>query len=154
MSTAWADVALTAVAATGDLTQLFPTFAAVGSAATTSGALRRRACEGTLLGCEVEPDGANGGELELWDLNGADVGANVNTAVAITNAQLVALQALGLARLMYSQKFTATAGARLAFSHAIPFSKGLAARYVSATGTCELNLRVDGGYRYTEICGA
>jgi hypothetical protein len=58
--------------------------------------------------------------------------------------------------LLYSQKFTGSAGSRLTIAHGCPFVHGLAARYINAGAggpTCQLNLIVAGGCRKTEICG-
>ena len=109
-----------------------------------------------MIALQVETDGTNGGEIELWDINGKDVGADVDTATAITQAQLTAALALGKARIVYSQKFAGSSGARLALAHGVPFMHGLAARYINVVnaapvGTCELNLTVDGGFRKTQL---
>ena len=156
MTNAWADVELSAVAdKTGNLQQLFPNWVTVGTGATTSGTLVRQACEGTLVNAQIETDGTNGGEFELWDLNGAEVGADVNTATAITAAQLTALQVLGRAKIIWSQKFTGSAGAKIPIAMGVPFCFGLAGRYVNAgpAGKVWLDLIVDGGFRKVEICG-
>ena len=152
----WADITLAAVTDnTGDLTQLYPTVCTVGTGATTMGTQVRVPREGTLASLQVEPDGINGGEIEIWDINGADAGADVNTAAAITNAQLLALQALGQAKILYSQKFAGGSGARLAVSFGTPFVHGLAGRYINAgaVGTCALNIVADGGFAKVHITG-
>lgn len=149
----WAGISLAAVAATGDLTQLYPDCCTVGTGATTMGTQKRTPSEGTLASLQVEPDAIDGGIIQIWDLNGADIGADVNTAAAITNAQLVLLQAAGRARLIFEQVFSGSSGARTAVSFGMPFTHGLAGRYVNTTGTCKLNITADGGFRKTSITG-
>jgi hypothetical protein len=146
-------ISLTAVAATGNLTQLYPASCTAGSGATTSGTLKRSPCEGVLVNCQVEPDGTNGGEIQLWDVNGADVGADVDTAVVITNAQLTTLINAGKARQIYGQKFSGSSGARIAIAYGVPIMHGIAARYINGTGTIELNIVANGCMRKTEITG-
>lgn len=154
--TPWVITALPAVAAaTGNLTQLYPDSCTAGSGAISSGTLKRSPCEGVMVTCQVEPDGTNGGEIQIWDVNGADSGADVNTAAVITNAQLLILIAAGKARQIYGQKFSGSSGARLSIAHGVVFLHGLAARYINAgpVGTIDLNLVIDGGCRKTEIVG-
>lgn len=146
-------ITLSAVAANGDLTQLYPASCTAGSGLLTSGTLVRSPCEGVLVNCQVEPDGVNGGEIQLWDVNGADAGADVNTATAITNAQLAALIAAGKARQIYGQKFSGSSGSRLAIAYGVPVMHGIAARYINAAGTIDLNLVVGGCCRKTELVG-
>lgn len=153
MADAWSGISLSAVTSTGNLTQLYPTWVSAGLTTTTAGSLRRHPCEGQLYSIQVKPDGTNGGIIEIWDLNGDDVGANVNTATTITNAELVTAQGLNLARLIYSQNFSGTVGAATTGTGFRPFQRGLAARFVAGAGSCELNLAVDGGQRKLEICG-
>lgn len=152
--TPWADIALSAVAdTTGILTQLYPASCTAGTGAQTLGNLIRKPSEGFLTNLQVEPDGTNGGEIEIWDINGADGGADVNTSTVITAAQLAAAIALGKARILYSQKFSGSSGSRLAIAHGVPFMHGLAGRYINAgaTGTCELNITADGGFIKTQL---
>ena len=146
-------IQLNAVLANGNLTQLYPDSCTAGSGATTSGTLKRSPCEGVLVNAQVEPDGVNGGELQLWDINGADAGADVDTTNVITNAQLLAMIAAGKARAIYGQKFSGATGSRLAIAYGVTIMHGIAARYVNAAGTLELNLVVGGGCRKTEIVG-
>jgi hypothetical protein len=150
--TPWANISLGFVALTGNLTQLYPASCTAGSGAVTMGNTVRGVCEGILVSAQVEPDGTNGGTIEIWDVNGADAGADVDTATVITNAQLVAMVSAGKARIMYAQTFSGT-GARLAVAHGVTFAHGLAARFIGSAGTCELNLIVSGGCRKTEITG-
>ena len=46
---------------------------------------------GAVVSLQVETDGTNGGIIQLWDINGLDIGANVSFLDVITNAQLVGL---------------------------------------------------------------
>lgn len=148
-------IQLNAVLANGNLTQLYPDSCTAGSGATTSGTLKRSPCEGVLVNAQVEPDGTNGGEIQLWDVNGADIGANVDTTNVITDAQLNTLIAAGKARAIYGQKFSGSSGSRLAIAYGVTIMHGIAARYVNtpAAGTLELNLVVGGCCRKTEIVG-
>jgi hypothetical protein len=150
---AWGPISLTAVTATGNVTQLYPAFCTAGTGSGTLGTLKRGPCEGVLLNLQVETDGINGGKLEVWDVNGNDGGDDVDTAVVITNAHLAALVSAGKARKIYEQNFVGSAGARLAIAHGTPFVKGLAARFSNdgPTGTCSTNIIADGGFRKTEI---
>lgn len=146
-------VPLTAVASAGNLTQCYVDTNTPGSGATTSGTEVRKPTEGVLFRAEVATDGTNGGVIEVWDLNGADGGADVNTATVITDAQRAAAVTLGKARLIWTQNFTGSSGARMAITRAVPFMHGLAARYINGAGTCTLNLLVDGGGLKTTISG-
>ncbi len=76
-------VTLSAVAATGNITQIFPAHAAVGS-----GIVYRHPSKGCIFYMQFVGDGSNAGTIEAWDVNGEEGGANVNTATAITNAQM------------------------------------------------------------------
>lgn len=157
MIDSWACPVTAVTTATGDLTQLFPPWASAGvnPASATAGQEIRKATEGFLRAAQVYTDGSNGGYMEIWDVNGADYGVNVSSATAITNAQLVALQALGKAKLIWVQRFAATAGASTPSSWGKQFVHGLAARFVSATGgDCTLVLDVEGGFRLNPSAGA
>lgn len=151
MSEGWAGISLTIGVATADLKQLYPTYAAVGvvPATAVAGDQIRKSCEGTLVTLQVETDGTNAGTLELYDISGDDLGANVSTLTAITNAQLVAAIASGQAKLIFRQNF---AGSGLTpWSPVGPrsFMKGLAARVVGLAGVCYLNMTVNKGFHYT-----
>lgn len=154
-SDAWI-VTLSAVASNGDLTQLFPTWCAAGvnPATATVGQEIRRAVDGQLKAAQVKTDNTNAGYVEIWDLNGADVGADVSSATTVTNAQLVALQALGRAKLIWNQNFTATSGATTPNSWGKDFMHGLAARFVGGAGSCTLNVDVVKGFMITTSAGA
>ena len=151
-------ITLNAVLANGNLTQLYPASCTAGSGALTSGTEVRSPCEGQLVNCQVEPDGTNGGEIQLWDVNGADAGADVNTTNVITDAQLNALVAAGKARPIYGQKFSGSSGSRLAIAYGVGIMHGIAARYINppagvAVGNIDLNLVVSGCARKTQIVG-
>jgi hypothetical protein len=151
---AWSGISLGFVAAAGNVTQLYPTWCAAGvdPAAATNGQQIRQPTAGVLYSLQVETDGTNGGIIEIWDVSGADAGADVSSATTITDAQLDALAARGLAKLIYSQNFAAsgltppTAGPRT-------IMRGLAARFVGSAGVCKLNLVVNGGFRFTTKVG-
>jgi hypothetical protein len=151
--TPWANLSLSAVTSTGNLTQLYPASCTAGTGANTMGNEKRGPCEGILVNAQVETDGIDGGLIELWDVNGADAGADVDTATVITNAQLAAMVAAGKARIMYAQNFSGGSGSRLAIAHGVTFAHGLAGRFVAAAGSCSLNLIVSGGCRKTQITG-
>ncbi len=155
---------LTAVAATGDVTQLYPAWvsAGVAKAGSTSGQLIRRPLQGALHSIQVENDGTNGGTLQIYDIDGGQNGADVSSATAITNAQLSAAITAGRAKLIFEQTFSGTAGAQIVNAPGVyrAFLKGLAARFSnaaggggSAQGTCTLNLVVGGGYFKVESRG-
>ena len=153
-NTAWGKVALSFVGATGNLTQLYPNFAAAGAVwPGTTATQIRIPTEGYLYSAQVTSDGTNGGEVELWDMSGIWGGIDVSSATTISNAQLVTLQNLGYATLMWRGPFTATSGAATPGNFGMAFSKGLAARFVGAAGSCYLNLVVGGGYRYQNGAG-
>ncbi len=150
----WAGISLSFVAANGNLKQLYPTWCPVGvvPSAATNGQQLRGPVEGAIVSLQVETDGTNGGIIQLWDLNGADVGADVSSLDVVTDAQLIALQALGRAKLMYEQNFTAS-GITPPTTGPRSFQHGLAARFVGSAGACSLNLSVRGGFRLTTKVG-
>lgn len=147
--------ALTAVTATGNLKQIYKPECTPGPGTGVSGTQKRQPCEGVAWNVEVKTDGVNGGTIELYDMNGADVGADVDTLDVITNAQLTAAVAAKKARLMWSQQFAGSGTARLAVNRGTTFAKGLAARFSNAgpAGTCTLNVQWDGGERKIWIAG-
>ncbi len=142
--------ALTNTNAAGDVTQLYPAWAAAGAAlsTTTVGAQLRKPCEGTLFALQVLADGANAGILELYDINGADLGIDVSSLAAITDAQLDTAIAAGNAKLIFSLPYAGSGLTPWAPIGPRSFMKGLAARVVGS-GTCSLNMTVRGGFRYT-----
>jgi hypothetical protein len=151
---AWSGISLGFVAAAGNVTQLYPTWAPAGvdPATATNGQQIRQPIEGVLYSLQVETDGTNGGVIEIWDVNGANAGADVSSATTITDAELDSLAALGLAKLIYSQNFAAS-GLTPPSAGPRAFQRGLAARFVGAAGLCKLNLVVNGGFRLTTKVG-
>lgn len=148
---AWSGISLSAVTATGNLKQLYPTWVSAGVApgSATTGQQIRTPCDGQLLSIQIKTDGTNGGVIEIWDVNGHDGGADVSSSDVITDTQLDALAALGLAKLIYSQNFDGSATTPPPGHGPRSFSRGLAARMVGSAGACELNLVVNGGFRKT-----
>jgi len=149
----WSGITLPTGLSNGNLKQLYPTWCPTGvaKASATNGQQIRGPVEGILYSLQVKTDGVEGGTIEIWDIDGSEAGADVSSADTITNAQLVALQAAGAAKLIYSQNFVASPTTPFGTSHRT-FQKGLAARYVG-DGTCELNVVVQGGYRLTTKVG-
>ncbi len=145
-------VPLTNVTSTGNVTQCYPSWAPVGQvpATATTGQLIRKPCEGQLESLQVMTDGTNAVVLELYDISGADLGADVSSLTVITNAQLVAALAAGTARLIFQQNIAGSGLTPIAALGPAGFVKGLAARAVSSTGTCSLNMAVHGGFRLLE----
>lgn len=159
MTTPQGGIALTAVAASGNLTQLYNASCTAGTAIASAnhGDTLRKPAGGHLLSAQVQTDGTNGGTIEIYDINGLEAGADVSAGTAITNSQLATALAAGRARLIWSQDFSADAGARTASARIMPFLHGLAARYVNVvegtpTGACWLNIVADGlGLKTTKI---
>jgi hypothetical protein len=141
---------LTIVAANGDATQCYPTYAAAGTdpATATPSQQVRMPTDGQLISLQVASDGTNAGILELYDISGHELGINVSSATAITDAQLDAAIAAGKAKLILVQNFAGSGLTPWASVGPASFMKGLAARAVGAAGACTLNLVVHGGYRY------
>lgn len=150
----WSGIALTAVTSTGNLTQVYPTTctAGIAKASATNGQLIRGPTEGILYQVQIETDGTNGGTIELWDANGDDAGADVSSAATVTNAQLVTLQSMNVAKLIYRQNFQAAPTTPFGIGSRA-FQRGLLARFVASAGTCYLNMSVQGGCRKTEKVG-
>jgi hypothetical protein len=146
---AWV-VSLPAAAANGDVQQCYP--AGIGTnvakSAATAGQWVRSPMQGALHAFSVQPDGAQAGVLELYDIDGNDAGANVSTATAITDTQLDALIASGTAKLIYKQTIPSSVGNQIVSPPGIyiAFMRGLGARYVSS-GTCVVSFRITGGSR-------
>lgn len=143
--------------ATGNITQLYPAncTAGVDPATATNGQLIRQPTDGIMHNLQIQTDGTNPGYLEVWDFSGIEAGINVSSAAVITQTQMAAAITAGLARLIYSQNFTAEPETPINLSYA-PFQKGLAARFnsgMSAVGTINLNLTVSNGYRKTVKVG-
>lgn len=159
-TTSWV-IAVTGTASngTGNVTQLYPATctAGVNPATATNGQLIRKPAEGAVHSIQVEPDGTNGGKIQIYDISGIDLGIDVSSATAITNAQLTAAITAGTARLIFEQTFAGTVGSGIVNAPGIyrSFAKGLAARFVSdnSTGTATLNLVVGGGCLKVESRG-
>ncbi len=153
-------IALTAVAASGDLQQLYPVWATAGvaKAGSTNGQLLRKTSEGAMHSIQIKTDGVNGGTLEIYDIDGETWGADVSSGTTITNAQLTAALAVNKAKLIYNISFAGTVGSLPASAPAIVgrgFMHGLAARFSNAgpTGTATLNMIVSSGHRKVESRG-
>jgi hypothetical protein len=154
MGQSWVQSVSSVTDNTGNLKQIYPDWAPTGAnpASATNGQWIRKPCEGELNSLQVKTDGVNGGTIEIWDVNGIDAGADVSSGTAITAAQLAALVTRGLAKLMYSQNFIASP--ETPFNVApCSFQRGIAARFISAAGSCTLNLKVAGGFRLTQKLG-
>lgn len=149
-------VDLTAVTASGNLTQCYPLKCSPGGVYPTAvwPAQIRRPTEGVLYSAEVETDGQNGGEIQIYDISGIDALADVSSTTAITNTQLTTLIASGKAQLIYSQRFAADVGAKTVGLSPRSFNRGLAARFVGSSGACKLNLVVLGGYKKVITCNS
>lgn len=150
---AWSGIQLSAVTATGVVTQIFPTWAPNGATSLvnrTPGSTVRVPRQGTLYSVQIRTDSANGGLIELYDASGDDIPVDVSTTAnpTITNAQLNTLITRGLAKLIYAQDFVANSGAATPSAPPRPFLRGLMGRFVNSgpTGFCQLNLVVTGGF--------
>ena len=144
----WGAIPLNYVAATGNLTQLYPNWiTGTGSALPISPGGTLLAPKGGRIGqISIKTDGTNGGYVELWDLTGLDVPVDVSSLTTITNTNLVYLQGLNKAKLMWSQNFAASPADPAPWSLAMGFMRGLAARFVGNAGSCALNIIAEGGY--------
>ena len=141
---------LTIVASNGNVTQLYPVPAGSGvnPATATPAQQVRQPCEGQLISLQVASDGTNAGILELYDISGHELGVDVSSATTITDAQLDAAIAAGNAKLILEQNFSGSGLTPWAAVGPARFMKGLAARAVGVSGTCKLNMVVQGGYRF------
>jgi len=154
----WGGMTVTAVAAAGNLTQLYPNYAPVGAALpAAAGAIIRKPTQGFIHEMNINSDEVNGGSLELWDLSGFDAGADVSSGTTITNAQLTAMQALGRAKLLFVHNFVSDPkGPTPAFRVGSGFQQGLAARYIGGAAgvdTIQLSLTVEGGFYLCSTAG-
>jgi hypothetical protein len=155
---AWAPITLAKVNDdTGVLTALFPPNATAEAGGTTAGSLRRKQTQGILYRLEVYPSDNAGGIIEIWDIDGLSEGLNnnVSTGTSMTNAYKNEKQALGQAKLIWTQSFSGDTGDNVAlFKQQVPIMRGLAARYINPVGTaCTLSIVADGLYVKTTICG-
>ena len=163
MTQAWSPMILTNVAAAGDLTELFPDFVTPGVATNNPGDLRRKTTEGVLHRVDLSPIDQFGGYFELWDVGGRPydfAGANnINTGTAITDAYLLAEKAAGRAKQIWRIDFKGDSGLMTkTFATRVPFSHGLAGRYVNTdetAGTVEININIvaEGGYLKFGVSG-
>lgn len=151
---------ITAVVATGDVTQLYPAWvsAGVAKASSSNGDLLRRPLQGALHSIQVEADGVDGAVIQIYDIDGGQFGADVSSATAITNTQLSAAITAGKAKLIFEQQFAGTTGSGPVNAPGVfrAFMKGLAARMVMddpTAASCKLNLVVSGGYEKVESRG-
>lgn len=159
---AWV-IPLTAVAATGNVQQLYPVWvtAGVNPATATNGQLIRRPMQGACHSIQIESDGSNGGKVELYDIDGIELGIDVSSGTTITNAQLTAAIAAGKAKLIWEASYAASVGTPPANAAGIyrAFMKGLAARFSNDAagpgpqGSCTINLVVSGGFMKVESRG-
>jgi hypothetical protein len=152
---------LTAVAATGNVTQCFPAWCPTGvnPATAVRGQEIRHAQDCQLHSITVTPDGTNGGILEIFDINGADAGADVSSADVITNAQLTSLITRGLAKLIMTLDFAGTIGSGPSPYAGIyrTIARGLGMRFSNAgpTGVVKANVVVGGcAYKLVASAGA
>lgn len=145
-------VPLSIVTSAGDATQAYPVWATAGvdPASATPSQLVRCPCEGQLVSLQPETNGTNAFTLEVYDISGIELGINVSSASAITNAQLSAAISAGKAKLVFSQNIAGSGLTPITNIGPARFMKGLAFRAVAdtATGTCKVNAVVQGGYRY------
>jgi len=137
------------VAANGNVTQCYPASspAGINPATAVPGENVRQPCEGQVTSLQCLTDGTNAFIIELYDISGIEIGVDVSSAAVISNAQLVAAIAAGRATLIFEQN---VAGSGLTpFAPIGPFRimKGIAARAVGASGTCKLNMVVQGCVR-------
>lgn len=148
----------------GDGIQLYPAWVTAGVAKATSsnGQLLRRPLQGALHSIQIEPDGSNGGSLQIYDMDATSEGADVSSAATVTAAQIAAALAATppRAKLLFEQTFAGTVGSGIVNAPGInrAFMKGLVARFgngagAAAAGSCTLNLVVDGGYEKVESRG-
>lgn len=157
----WSPISVTNTTATGDLTQMFPSFVAAGTGSSAAGTERRSCTEGVLYRCDIDPSDAVGGYFELWDVCGVPYGAtnNIDTGTTLTNAFLVAEQDANRARMIWRTSFKGDSGLTTkTFATRVTFNRGLAGRYVNivdAAGSkgVTVNIVAEGGYRVIEMLG-
>lgn len=157
MSDSW-NIDLTAVAATGNCTQLYPDWMSAGEdpfSAHDAGDEIRQPTAGRITSIKVASDGTNGGFIELWDMNGLLEGIDVSSAIVITNTQLTAAINAGRARRIWEAQVSSASGADAPGNTLMPFSKGLVARFSNSgpTGACTIILNIDGGARKVRSAG-
>jgi hypothetical protein len=149
---------LTKASGTGDATitfsaAVFYPFAQRGAAIPTSAGQTYRRPEGGRIGqVSVETDGTDGGTIQLFDINGLDVLADVSSGETITNAQLITALTAGKAKQIWEQNFASTAGSVIIYDWSKGFMRGLAARLIG-TGTCDVLISAEGGFQYLVSAG-
>lgn len=141
-------IQLTGVASNGVVTQLYPAYATAGAdpASAVLGDQIRQPMEGQITNLQIRTDGTNGGIIELYDINGADIGADVSSLDAITDVELTALITAKKAKLIYTQNYISSPETPVNMGWK-GFSKGLAARNIGS-GYCYVNAVINGGFRY------
>jgi hypothetical protein len=156
----WGPVPLAAATSTGNVTQLYPAWAAsspgvsAGAAIPIApGGILRMPQGGRVGQIVLETDGTDGGVIQLFDVSGLDALADVSSATVITNTQLTTLIANGLAKQIWEQNFAASPGAALVWAWSHGFLRGLGARMVATGGTCKLNITAEGGFCYRVMGG-
>jgi hypothetical protein len=157
-------ISLNAVTSTGNLTQVYPSWnryindkganVTVGDAIPiAAGGLLLRPEGGRIGQVSVETDGTDGGTIQLYDISGLDVGADVSSATTITNTQLTTGISAGKAKLLWEQNFAAAAGATIVYDWSAGFMRGIAARFVGTAGTCAISLKAEGGFSWRIVAG-
>jgi len=137
-------ITLTGVAADGDGTQLYPAWCSAGVAAGAAGD-KRRPVDGMVAELHILGDGTNAGTLQLYDMNGDDEGAEVSSAAAVTNAQIVAGLAAGRARLIADIDIAGSDKIVTNLKNTT-IMKGLVGRFVGS-GSCTLTIQSSGIYQ-------
>ena len=147
-------ITLTAVASNGNVTQLYPAWCSAGAGGGTQGEAVRRPVDGMVAELHVLGDGTNAGTLELWDVSGVDLGADVDTATTISNAQITAGVSAGTARKILDIDIAGTDKIITNLKNTT-IMKGLAARFSNAgpTGSCNLNIQSSGIYQKYDNVG-
>lgn len=154
--TPWAK-RVTSVAVDGDVQQLYPDFCTAGAGGGTQGELVRRPTMGTISGLTISGDGTNAVLVELYDINGVEEGADVDTLVAITNAKLVAALAKSppTAKLIAKMQIAGTDQLPVVRpgGTGMPVLRGLGIRVSPAGATVDININASGLFEKYENHG-
>lgn len=120
-----------------------------------AGSLVRRPAGGRVGQIAIETDGTNAGLVEIYDMSGLDVLADVSSATVITNAQLTTALAAGKAKKLWEMNISASVGAPVVWAWSHGFLRGLVARFSNSgpTGACHLNVTGEGGFQYYTTAG-